>query len=54
MDLIFKKEIESRDRRKRDLTLANSVDMSTYTCLYTIDTGIKDSIRRAKLNNYEN
>jgi hypothetical protein len=54
MNLILKREIESKDRQKRDLTLANSVDESTYTYQYTINTGIEDAIRRAKIGVYEN
>jgi hypothetical protein len=48
MNLIVKREIESEDRQKRDLTLANSIDGSLYTYQYTINTGIEDAIRRAK------
>ena len=48
MNLIVKREIESEDRQKRDLTLASSIDGSLYTYQYTINTGIEDAIRRAK------
>ena len=53
-NFILKREIESGDRQKRDLTLANSIDESTYTYQYTINTGIEDAIRRAKIGAYEN
>jgi dTDP-4-dehydrorhamnose reductase len=54
MNLILKREIEFEDGQKRDLTLANSIDESTYTYQYTIDTGIQDAIRRAKIGIDEN
>lgn len=53
MNLILKREIESKDIQKKDLTLANSIDESTYTYQYTINTGIEDAIRRAKIGAYE-
>ena len=54
INLIVKREIESEDTQKRDLTLANSIDKSTYSCQYTISTGVEDAIERAKIGAYEN
>lgn len=53
-NLLLKSEIENGARQKKDLTLANSIGESTYTYQYTINTGIEDAIRRAKIGEYEN